>query len=1314
MVRYDDYINAKIESTRRLVKFVDFATALVELTVGVLIFLLLYALLEHWVVRGGFSVAVRMVLFGLLVGGAGYFAFRRLWPLCVRAINPVYAAQTIEHGSPTMQNSLINLLLFRQRRSDISDAVFRTLEEQAAHGLTRAPIDSAVDRSHLIRLGYVLIAIVAAACLYKVLSPKDPLVAAERVLMPWADIVPASRVSISEIKPGVATISRGEFIDVTADVRGLDDDDAVVLRYTTDDGQVVGRAIPMKSGADRLQFSCRLADESDGPESVGVTRSLSYRLEAGDARSLDYPITVVPAASILVERVEYHYPSYTGYVDHTAEGVGDIHAIEGTRVTVHARANGTIRDANVDFDADGRRDLQMTASESKARATFQLELREDRQTPRHASYVLRFTNDEGRANHDPVKHSINVDRDIEPEADIRQPQEKARDVRLDEVLAVEVDAVDPDFGLSAVRLRGEAAGRPVFDQPMLKGAPLKHFAGQYKLIVGQHGLKAGDLVEYWVEASDNRMPKPNVTASEHKTLRIVSPNPAQQPQPNQIAQNDRQQPKPGEPQPGEQGQKNGKQDGNKQQDGGAAEQQPGGESGQGQGQQGQGEQGQGQQGEQGQGSGKDQAKDAQGGGSGDKSQGSGEKGEGQPGEAGQNAEGSGSSSSGQANEQKGQGKSGSQAKPGESGSNDQKQPSQGDQKGGDSKGGESSKGGAESKGGKPDAQQGDKSPGANQQSGEQQEQSGDDKSPVSSDGDNDAEAFDRIKKHMEQSGELKGDEASLADASKDNDSQEKGEQAAEQGQGDKEQGRQGDAGDKSQGSGEEKGEGKQGQEGQQSGEQKGEGKDQGQKGLGDKEQGKQRESGDKSQGGGEQKGEQGAKDRGAKPDSADGKSGDGEKGQQQSGEGQQGKQDGSQGQGAEKRGDQPGEKGQQKTNASDQKGERKSPDGQQTGSKGEADGGNEQENKESQGSPESQQGMKPGEKPEQDGSKDVQSKQGEQPAGASGKRKSDTPGEQGGDKTGDGEEGAGQKSPRDGTGSDGQNQSADNGAGESAEKGKGNNSPNAGKDAKSKEKTGSSDGKTPGEGSQQRDGAGDKPGRKEDSTGKGEQQAKQGDKETGKQGEKEGGNQTDKQDGGKQGDKTGEQKGDKAESKQGEKPEGKLQQDSNDTKGKEGGDNSAAGGSANGGGQPGGAANMDPSITGEAPAGDAANLEYARKQTDLVLDKLSDQLKSKKPDDKLLKELGWSEAEMRRFVERWQQRRDAANSNDPSAEAAKRELDDALRSLGLQRDKLQQGAVKKDTLRDVQQGYHGAVPAEYQERLKAYNQGVSRARPSGE
>ncbi|HEX5472496.1 MAG TPA: hypothetical protein VFW73_11445, partial [Lacipirellulaceae bacterium] len=155
--------------------------------------------------------------------------------------------------------------------------------------------------------------------------------------------------------------------------------------------------------------------------------------------------------------------------------------------------------------------------------------------------------------------------------------------------------------------------------------------------------------------------------------------------------------------------------------------------------------------------------------------------------------------------------------------------------------------------------------------------------------------------------------------------------------------------------------------------------------------------------------------------------------------------------------------------------------------------------------------------------------------------------------------------------------------------------------------------------------------------------------------------------------------------------------------------NSPSNGAAGGNGQPGAAVNPQPSITGSAPEGDAANLEYARKQTDLVLQKLSDELKKNKVDNGLLKDLGWSREDLQRFVERWQQRKETAERDDAAGKAAKRELDDALRSLGLRRGQLQQSAVQKDSMRDLKEGYRGPVPLEYRDRLRVYNQGVSRA-----
>jgi hypothetical protein len=98
----------------------------------------------------------------------------------------------------------------------------------------------------------------------------------------------------------------------------------------------------------------------------------------------------------------------------------------------------------------------------------------------------------------------------------------------------------------------------------------------------------------------------------------------------------------------------------------------------------------------------------------------------------------------------------------------------------------------------------------------------------------------------------------------------------------------------------------------------------------------------------------------------------------------------------------------------------------------------------------------------------------------------------------------------------------------------------------------------------------------------------------------------------------------------------------------------------------------------------------------------------------LLDQLGWSEEDLREFVQRWQERMKAAESDTPSAEPAHRELDEALRSLGLRPGPLRQDSQPKDQMRDLGEGYRGSVPLEYRERLRAYSEGVSRARQADE
>jgi hypothetical protein len=1108
LVDYDQFIDAQIDRTRRTVKLVDIASTLLVVVIASLGYLLGIAVVEHWIIPGGFGIGMRLLLAAILFGGLGYYAVRRFWPAAVRSINPVYAARTIEQSSPNLKNSLLNLLLFRQHREELSPAVYDALEEQAAQRLSHVPIESAVDHAPIIRLGYILLAVMVVASLYQVLSPKDPLTTAGRILVPWSDVPPPSRVTIDNIAPGNITVARGQRVEISAEVHGLRESEGVMLRYTTEDDQAVDRPAAMASeSTSNFQFKGQLPQPS-AYDSLGLLQDVRYRIEAGDAVSREFRIKVVPTPAIFVRKIEFDYPEYTGYVDRVVEDEGNLRAIEGTVLTIHAEANSPIQEAFVDFEADGRRDLAMKIDGSEAQASFTVALRPDRRTPQHASYALRFENADGQPNREPPQYEIDVLPDLSPEIEFVSPQESVRDVRLHETVVIQVVASDPDFALSEVRLLGETDGRRVLDEPILQSKHSGKFTGQFRLTPSQVGLQPGDVVDYWAVARDNRAPQANETSTKRQTLRIIAPDP-NQPPPDQGAQRDPQDRNPDEqPQPDKAPGENA--------DGG--EQQPGkDQAGEGQ----EGQQGKGQQGER---------------------DGPGEPNSSQDGiERGapdQQNPSAGGAKPGQ-NERQPSGDSQPKEQPGQPGG--ESRPQDGAQQ--NEKGAEGERG--DNRGGDPSDQEAQ-----------------DDWQPVSPSGEDDGEAFERLVQHFQDNkpGTPQGDnrDAGEGEASRD--------QSAAEGQ------------EKRQPS-----------------------SDQPQTGM---ERGKPRDEKptdpSKSTEGSRPDGEgrpdeatQSESQNGAKPNA----------GEETPTDGQSGKPD------------QPGT-GQAPPDAEDILRERL-------------------------------QQEKPGDKPDDTT---------EPPMQGNNRRQSDSQGEEGGDRTGGGEEGAGQQAPREGTGSDGQNQSADKGAGQSSEPGAGETSPSGGEDVPSDKETGQPGDQSQPGGSTERDATGQQPGGKPGQDQSPGEQYSNGDNEEGSQ--------------------------------------------------QPGSQGTPQGGGLPGAGNEGGQAVRPGS---SEPGGDDPNLAYTRKQTELVLEKLADQLNRDEVDRELLDRLGWTEEDLRRFVERWQQLNETARQGDERSPAAQKELDDALRSLGLKPPALSDPReVTEDELRDLRRGIRGPVPLEYQERLRAYNQGVSR------
>ena len=281
----EGFIDRRLRQTRRRVKTVDLAGGLVTLAIGVLLYLFVAAVADHWLVSGGLGVGLRLLLwFGLVAGTAAYFV-RRLLPPLLHRINPIFAADTIEKSEPTLKNSLINFLLLRGRREQVAAPVYRAIESRAAADLSKVSIETAVDRTHLLRLDCVLAVVVAMIALYLFLSPKNPLCSAARVLLPWSAIDAPTRVTIRDVKPGDKRVFHGDSVEVSAVVAGLRENEPLLLVYSTADRQTVNQTIEMTAAKDATRYRCQFPQGD-----LGFQQDYEYHLEGGDCQSPLYHI----------------------------------------------------------------------------------------------------------------------------------------------------------------------------------------------------------------------------------------------------------------------------------------------------------------------------------------------------------------------------------------------------------------------------------------------------------------------------------------------------------------------------------------------------------------------------------------------------------------------------------------------------------------------------------------------------------------------------------------------------------------------------------------------------------------------------------------------------------------------------------------------------------------------------------------------------------------------------------------------------------------------------------------------------------------
>jgi len=530
----ESVIEARLEQTRRTLWRSELYRALLILTTGLLGGLWLWTVGDQWLWNAG--KGMRLVAAGLLVAGIVFWWLRCFWPIISRKISAAYAARALEHSAPTLSDSLTSYLGLADEResNDLRGAIVRSVGTHAARQLNAHPELELADAAPVARWGITVALAVAILAAYAALSPKDSLRSIARLILPWADLSAPTRVLIDEIEPGDVELLEGQPLNLSARVRSLPQGMVVRAELLSDDEAVLS-STDLTAPPDSWRFSGQL-----GASPEGIRQSAQYAIRAGDALAGPFQITLQRIPVLAIESVRYEPPRYTELPPRSSD-TGAIDGVEGTRVTVIARANRPIRTAQIEFSPREKRPglWEPTAGVAPATIASDAQRLEVSWVLRHDapagmlpidSYQLRMIDDADNANSDPVRYPVQVRRDLSPEIQIVTPNQSPKSIPLRAQQEIEVRATDPDFGLRRIEIEWQiGARRP--QRLAIWGHP-RGVTGQqtaiYRLRPQSLGALPGDELTVRARALDNRHEpgsdqlSPNEAWSDTVTLRVVA------------------------------------------------------------------------------------------------------------------------------------------------------------------------------------------------------------------------------------------------------------------------------------------------------------------------------------------------------------------------------------------------------------------------------------------------------------------------------------------------------------------------------------------------------------------------------------------------------------------------------------------------------------------------------------------------------------------------------------------------------------------------------------------------------------------------
>jgi hypothetical protein len=556
-MKFDRTITRLLRSFRQRVRAIDFVTLSCAYVGFAVLFFLAAATTDRWFILDKKVRIGVLSIFGL--ASLGYLLLALL--VLFRRISSLYLAKKIEKANPSLGDGLLTYVQMARGEATIGEEFIKAISDRVSASISGGGVALApATPKRFLRVAAYFAATASVFFLATAAAVGQPFfVCLRRVMFPRSNILPPTLTQIAEVWPGDTTTLLSKPVEVHAAVSGLQVS-SVLLYYSHDekswfyvsmhyaDSEPQDVRGPLSAGRPSASGE---QDESD----AGVYRAFwcaqlpafekdaVYFIAAGDTKSDQFRVSVVPPPAAQVVRVQLRPPVYSGMPAKEIQG-GNVDALLGTEATVVARATRPLRKCAL---VRGDRPPEplpppKPGKEQEFNVSFSVE--------RTEPYYFLCEDEFGFKSENPVKYDVVARKDIAPTVHIVSPG--SVEVPHNQEFVLLVTAAD-DCGVKELSLSFRVKDRPGgrWKLPFRGSAPektashVKQFVRntvvERTLTPAELGLKSGDSMLYFVQAQDTCEPQANIGVSELCILKVLPPVPdekrGQQPEDDAAAAN---------------------------------------------------------------------------------------------------------------------------------------------------------------------------------------------------------------------------------------------------------------------------------------------------------------------------------------------------------------------------------------------------------------------------------------------------------------------------------------------------------------------------------------------------------------------------------------------------------------------------------------------------------------------------------------------------------------------------------------------------------------------------------------------------------